>query len=358
MHDTRDFDYELPPELIAQQPASERDAARLLTLHRQSGRVEHRSFRDLPRLLDRPSLLVVNDTRVFPARLIGARDGGARVELLLLRRLAVTARGELWSCLGRPRRRLRPGTRASFGAVGAVIAELRGEEVVAELTVAGPARHDGAGSGERSAVAAWLHAEGHVPLPPYIRRGDEHLDRERYQTIFARGEEGSVAAPTAGLHFTPRLVDELRGAGHRLATITLHVGPGTFRPVRTETLTEHRMDAERYEVGESAAREINEARAEGRRVIAVGTTTVRTLESVSDAGGRVSAGSGSTGLFILPGHEFRVVEGLVTNFHFPRSTLLALVSAFAGRDRVLAAYREAVSARYRFYSYGDAMLIT
>ncbi len=342
---TEDLDYHLPPERIAQRPLDRRDESRLLRLDRRTGRIEHHTFRDLPRLLGRPTLLVVNDSRVFPARLVGTRESGGSAELLLVRQVGSTeAGGELWRCLGKPRKRLRPGTPVDFGPISGLIRERDDEWIVAELSAAG-------------GLSQALRQAGHVPLPPYIRRADEPLDRLRYQTIFARGPDGSVAAPTAGLHFSEELLAELSAAGHRLTSVTLHVGPGTFRPVRTDRLEAHHMDGERYEVSEEVAGEISRARAEERRVVAVGTTSVRTLESVARGDGTVEAGGGTTELYILPGHRFRVVDALVTNFHLPRSTLLALVCAFAGREAVLAAYDEALREGYRFYSYGDAMAI-
>ena len=341
---TDDYDYDLPEELIAQHPVADRDGSRLMKVGRSDGVVAHHTFHELPSLLRVPSLLVVNDSKVFPARLRGQRESGGAAELLLLQKVGTTTDGERWRCLGRPRKRLRPGTRISFGQLSAVVAERDGEGLVVELRA-------------RGSVSRAVRATGHIPLPPYIRREDEPLDRERYQTIFARGDDGSVAAPTAGLHFTDSLLIELENAGHRLASITLHVGPGTFRPVRTDILTDHEMDGERFEVRERTAGEINRAREEGRPVIAVGTTTVRTLETLGQREGPIEPCQGTTRLFVLPGHDFRIVEGLVTNFHLPRSTLLALVGAFAGRERVLDAYRRAVQSRYRFYSYGDAMLI-
>ena len=341
---TNELDYDLPEELIAQRPGDERDASRLLRLDRESGLVAHRHFRELPELLNEPSLLVVNDSKVFPARLMGRRDTGGAAELLLLRKTRDTAEGELWRCLGKPGKRLRRGVRIAFEGLNAVVEERDGEGLLVELVADG-------------SVSNALRTAGHIPLPPYINRDDEPMDRERYQTIFAKGDDGSVAAPTAGLHFTDGLLEALDEAGHEVASITLHVGPGTFRPVRTDVLSDHEMDGERYVVSEETANAINRARDDERPVIAVGTTTVRTLETVGAGGGPISPGFGTTDLYILPGHSFRVIDGLVTNFHLPCSTLLALVSAFAGREAVLSAYREAVKARYRFYSYGDAMLI-
>lgn len=340
--ETKEFDYHLPEELIAQRPLGERDRSRLLCLDRRSGARSHRVFRELPRLLDRPSLLVVNDTRVFPARLLGHRTSGGRVELLLLRRL--DGEGERWRCLGRPRRKLRPGVEVDFDGLRAVVVEADDEGLLVSFAADG-------------GVEAALERRGHIPLPPYIRRPDDADDRERYQTIFAADRKGSVAAPTAGLHFTDEVVGQLEAQGHQVTSVTLHVGPGTFRPVRAERLEEHRMDGEWWEVSAEAAGAIADARTAGWPVIAVGTTVVRTLESAADDQGEVAPGQGVTELFITPGYAFKVIEGLLTNFHLPRSTLLALVSAFAGREATLAAYDSAVRRRYRFYSFGDAMLI-
>jgi S-adenosylmethionine:tRNA ribosyltransferase-isomerase len=341
---TSDFEYELPADQIAQHPLAERDGARLLCLDRTTGQWQHSNFRNVIRCLKRPSLLVVNNSKVFPARLIGRRDSGGQVELLLVRCLEETPRRQRWRCLGKPRRKLRPGLTFRLGDLDVVIEEADDEGLVASLS----STHD---------VREEIWRIGHVPLPPYIRRPVDASDRDRYQTIFASTAEGSVAAPTAGLHFTEELVGELRSAGHELVEVTLHVGPGTFRPVRTANLGDHLMDHEWYHVSEATADAVNQARSQGRPVVAVGTTAVRTLESAG-SGGVVRAGSGVTGLFITPGYAFAVVEGLVTNFHLPRSTLLALVCAFAGREPVMAAYRDAVRRGYRFYSYGDAMLVT
>jgi len=321
----------------------------LLCLDRRSGAIDHRHFRDIPALLARPSLLVVNNTRVFPARMLGRRSSGGKVELLLLRRIdggcspGELAGKETWRCLGKPRRRLRPGTKLDLEGARGLVIEADEEGLIVEL--------------ESERGLRWaLDARGHIPLPPYIRRPDDEEDRLRYQTIFAGKEEGSVAAPTAGLHFTPALMDAIETAGHRVVEVTLHVGLGTFLPVRTERLEDHEMHEEWLHVGPGVVDEIERARADGRPVIAVGTTVVRALESAA-VSGRLEPTEGPTSLFILPGYRFRVVEGLVTNFHLPRSTLLALVSALAGRAQVMAAYREAVSREYRFFSYGDAMLI-
>jgi S-adenosylmethionine:tRNA ribosyltransferase-isomerase len=357
-----DFDFELPSELIAQEPAQERTAARLLHLDRSTGAITHSRVSELPAFLGPGDLLVVNNTRVFPARLLGRRDpSGGAVECVLLAPYEETGVSHLqsgasvsWHALLHPGQKLKPGARVVFEDASGRL-RLRAEIV------------DRRGFGRRivrlwtedgSRVDEAVDAIGHVPLPPYIKRDDRASDRERYQTIFAQ-ERGSVAAPTAGLHFTPALMAALRARGIEMVSITLHVGYGTFQPVRVETVEEHSLEPERYEITTAAADAINAALDDRRRVIAVGTTTTRTLEwSAIEGEGRVRAGRGMTGLFIYPGFTFRVLSGLMTNFHLPKSSLLMLVGAFAGRERVMAAYREAVRERYRFYSYGDSMLIT
>jgi S-adenosylmethionine:tRNA ribosyltransferase-isomerase len=340
---TGDFDYDLPPEAIAQHPAP-RGESRLLVLDRQ-GPDRHRRIRDLPGLLSLGDLLVLNNTRVIPARLFGRRlnpDGeeGGRIEVFLLQRTAA----QEWEALARPGRRTRPGTEIAFETgLTAEVVEKR-EDGRYRIRFSEP-------------VERHLDRLGHVPLPPYIQRPDADEDRERYQTVYA-SQPGAVAAPTAGLHFSTGLLDEIRRAGVESAEVTLHVGIGTFRPVSADRVEDHRMDSERYEIGEAAAAAIRRTRERGGRVVAVGTTVVRTLESAArEGGGEVRPGSGSTELFITPGYELRAVDVLLTNFHLPRSTLLMLVSAFAGRERVLAAYAEAIREGYRFYSYGDAMLV-
>jgi S-adenosylmethionine:tRNA ribosyltransferase-isomerase len=355
-----DFEFELPDELIAQAPLPERDASRLLVLDRRSSAIAHRRFRDLPLLLRGGDLLVLNDTRVIPARLIGQKvPTGGRAELLLIRpaghlgpaaALAASADAGEWICLGQASKGFRSGTRLEFG--GGLAAEIIEDRGGGELRVRFAAREGGGVS-----LAEILGRVGRLPLPPYIQREPTPLDRERYQTIFAR-VPGSVAAPTAALHFTEQVLSELEARGVRSASVTLDVGPGTFLPVREDIAT-HRMHAERYDVPEATAAAIERTRADGHRVVAVGTTVVRTLEAASDpATGRVRPGPGDTRLFITPGFQFRQVDALLTNFHLPRSTLLMLVSAFAGREPTLAAYREAVKQRYRFFSYGDAMFIS
>ncbi len=340
---TSDFDYALPPERIAQTPVEPRDHSRLMRLDRATGDITHHHFYDLPSLLRPGDLLVFNDSRVIPARLYGRRAGtGGQVELLLLRR----ERPNYWQCLGRPGRRLRPGESIAFeGGLRARIVE-RGEGGLlwAELS-------------DESLV----ERVGQTPLPPYIH--EALADKERYQTVYARRDKsGSVAAPTAGLHFTPELLERLRTSGMELAYVTLHVGLDTFRPVEEEDPREHKLHTEFWELPQATADAVNRAVSEGRRIVAVGTTSVRTLEQAALLAERagdaqVRAGAGWADLFILPGHRFRLVGAMVTNFHLPRSSLLMLVSAFADRERILAAYQSAIQAGYRFYSFGDAMLI-
>ena len=339
---TGDFDYELPPELVAQTPAEPRDSSRLMVVDRASGSIEHRSFRDLPGFLREGDVAVFNDSRVFPARLYGRSASGGRVELLLLRRMEPG----VWRALVRPGRRLRTG--ATF-----VVAS-GGNEVAGEVL---DVQDDGSRT-VRLADDGRLDEIGVVPLPPYIR--EPLADSERYQTVYSR-VAGSVAAPTAGLHFTPALLDALRDRGVGLVFVTLHVGWDSFRPVGVEDVADHRMHAEQWELGPRAAAAISAAKRDGRRVVCVGTTAVRLLEQAAAVsatdGDAVAPGGGWASLFIYPGYRFRVTDTLATNFHLPRSTLLMLTSAFAGRDLVLRAYAEAVRERYRFYSFGDAMLI-
>lgn len=342
-----EFDYELPPERIAQEPLPARDASRLLALDRGSGALAHHTFRDLPQLLAPNDLLVVNRSRVFPARLVGRRESGGRAEVLLVR-----DRGDgTWDALVRPGRRLRTGATV----------EIADDLLVRLEAPAGDRTHGGQGLRRVRVVAqddvtATLERRGHVPLPPYIRRAATPVDRERYQTVFAR-EAGSVAAPTAGLHFTAELLRALEARGVARAEIVLHVGPGTFRPVEVEDVERHRVAPEPFWIPPATADAVARARSRGGRVIAVGTTATRALETAADEEGRVGAGPGETALVVVPGYRFRVVNALVTNFHLPRSSLLLLVAAFAGREAVLDAYAEAVREGYRFYSYGDAMLI-
>ena len=357
---TRDFDYSLPAAAIAQRPAP-RGASRLLVLDRD-GEERHRRIADLPALLRPGDLLVVNDTRVLPARLYGrvAGTGGGSRASRELELLLVEGLGEReWEVLARPGKRARPGAVIEISDPSGGGDTGSGSGVFAEVVAL-------AGDGRRRVrfsepIEPHLERLGHVPLPPYIRRPDQPADRERYQTVYAR-RPGAIAAPTAGLHFSDELLAALDGVGIERAALTLHVGIGTFKPVTAPLVSDHRMDRERYEISEETAAAVARARAGGRRVVAVGTTVVRALEgaaaaaAAAAANGEVPAGAGTTDLFITPGFRFQVVDALLTNFHLPRSTLLMLVSAFAGRERVLAAYQEALGLGYRFFSYGDAML--
>ena len=359
---TSDYRFALPEELIAQDPLTDRSASRLLVLDRETGTIQHKHFTDIPAFLRKGDVLVLNDTKVIPARLLGTRlakgpdgrhasgggrfhEGGSEAEILLLKR-----KGEdLWECIVRPGKRLRTGDEVVFGMTqtGEAMLRARIEEVLP----------DGNRMVRFFFTGIWeevLNELGEMPLPPYIR--NKLQDKDRYQTVYAR-DPGSAAAPTAGLHFTKEMLEELKAAGIKVAPLTLHVGLGTFRPVKEEDLTKHPMHSEWYRVPEETAEEINRAKQEGRRVICVGTTSCRTLESAADGDGRVLPKEEETSIFIYPGFRFRVMDGLITNFHLPESTLLMLVSAFAGREKVLAAYEEAVRERYRFFSFGDAMLI-
>ena len=344
-----DFDFHLPDHLIAQEPPAERGGGRLMTLDRATGRTSHHRFFELPSLLQPGDLLVVNDTRVFPARLIGTRlPGGGAAECFLVR---PAQEPDTWTALVHPGQRLHEGSRMRFEANGRVLhGEVLGRHFQGRRTVR-------LWTEDGSPVRDTIDAIGHVPLPPYIKRADLPVDRDRYQTIYAR-DRGSIAAPTAGLHFTPAILAALAQRGIERTAVTLHVGYGTFQPVRVDRVEDHRVEAEHYEVTAETAAALTRAKRDKRRVIAVGTTTTRTLESLSVGGdGAIEPGSGETTLFIYPGFDFKIVSGLITNFHLPKSSLLMLVGAFAGRDAVLAAYREAIEQRYRFYSYGDAMFI-
>jgi S-adenosylmethionine:tRNA ribosyltransferase-isomerase len=356
-----EFDYQLPPELVAQRPLPSRDASRMMVLKREAGSFRDQVFLDLPRVLEPGDLLVFNNTRVFPARLLGRRRGfrsqpiGKRnpaareflkgeVELLLTRQES----GDIWEGLVHPGRKVRTGEVLLFG-VGELEAEIiaRGDYGLRHVRL----------RARQGTIEDAIDRLGHVPLPPYIRRADEAQDREAYQTIYAK-VRGAVAAPTAGFHFTERVIEELRQRQIETCEITLHVGLGTFQPVRVQRVEDHKMEAERFEISQSAAVALNAALEQGRRIIAVGTTSLRALEHVGlERGGRIEPGRGETSLFIYPGFEFRVIRGLLTNFHLPKSTLLMLVCAWAGRDLTLRAYQHAVQERYRFYSYGDCMLV-
>ncbi|TYO99557.1 S-adenosylmethionine--tRNA ribosyltransferase-isomerase [Geothermobacter ehrlichii] len=337
-----DFNFDLPEELIAQQPVEKRDASRLLVVDRAGDLIAHRRFPDLVDYLAAGDCLILNDTRVMPARLQGRKETGGQVEVLLVRRIGDD---ESWLCLTRSSRPVRPGVDIVFAP------DVRAEVVRDQGDGFRILRFHCPGSFRQV-----LDEIGGLPLPPYIRRQPEPADWERYQTVVARNE-GAVAAPTAGLHFTPEVLERIRNRGCHVCTLTLHVGIGTFLPVRCDDIRQHRMHEEFYDIPPETAATVARVRENGGRVIAVGTTVTRALEDAARKSGRVEAGCGFSDLFIYPGFEFRVVDALVTNFHLPKSTLLMLVSAFAGRERILRAYREAVALRYRFFSYGDCMLI-
>jgi S-adenosylmethionine:tRNA ribosyltransferase-isomerase len=361
--DTSDFEYSLPAELIATAPAARREDARLLVMDRTDGSRKHARFHELLSFLPPRSLLVLNDTRVFPARLRGRKPTGGAVEFLLTRRadeVELDGRSdptqgfvEAWTALARGLGGGLPPAIDVGGGVTVTVRERReGGVVLLRITGPGPT------------LLSALEAIGEVPLPPYIEAARRRApgaapidDRARYQTVYA-ASPGAVAAPTAGLHFTPVLLAAARDAGHEIVAVTLHVGPGTFRPVEVSDPRAHRLDVEHYAISAETAAAVARARAAGRRIVAVGTTVVRTLEAAARATGELAAGEGATDLYILPGDRFRIVTDLITNFHLPRSTLLMLVAAFAGRERILAAYAEAIAQGYRFYSYGDAMFIT
>ena len=349
-HSLDAYDYNLPAELVAQEPLPDRASSRLLVVDRARPGVRHHTFAELPDLLSPGDLLVTNRSRVLPARLLGRRSGGGVAEILLVRR----REPDLWEALLRPGRRLRAGDVVRI-APGFHV-RIEGDSAPAARAPAeGPIRTVRLLAEDGDPRAA-LERHGHVPLPPYIHRPDRADDRERYQTIYAR-EPGSIAAPTAGLHFTAGLLDRLEARGIDRVELVLHVGPGTFRPVEVQDVREHQVDPESFTIPAATAEAVTRARREGRRVVAVGTTTTRALESACTPEGSLRAGDGQTDLLVTPGYAFRVVNGLVTNFHLPRSSLLLLVCALAGREKILAAYRDAVRERYRFYSYGDAMLI-
>ncbi len=339
---TIEFDYHLPKDLIAQYPCLKREESRLMVLHRSSRVIEHRRFIDIVEYFQPGDLLVINNTRVIPARLIGKKDTGGKVEVLLIP--SRNGKEGEWQALFRGRGRIGKGTRIQFGDnFYGEVKELEGKKGKILFSTC-------------EALEELLEKFGHIPLPPYIKREDEPLDRERYQTVFAE-KDGSIAAPTAGLHFTPSLLKSLRERGVDITTITLHIGIGTFLPVKVSEIESHKMYSEWVEITEEAVKNIENAKARRGRIVALGTTTTRAIESFSDKEGRIKPGSGYTSLFIYPPYKFRVIDGLITNFHLPKSTLIMLVSAFAGRDFIMEAYREAVEKKYRFYSYGDAMLI-
>ena len=340
-----DFDYELPEELIAQAPASRRDASRLMYLNRHLKTVESRQFVDILTYFRPGDILVVNDTQVIPARLLGHKTTGGKVEIFLVRRALPDTEFEEWLCLTKSSKTLRPGTVVEFD-----------DDFSAEVLEEAEAPYRRGRFHCRGDFMEQVEAIGHLPLPPYIKRADSLADRSRYQTVFAR-EKGAVAAPTAGLHFTPEILQQLKAGGVEIVNLTLHVGLGTFLPVRVAAVEQHKMHAELYSIPQATAAVVNTAKREGRRVFALGTTSARALETAASATGIVSAGSGDSEIFIYPGYQFKVVDALITNFHLPKSTLLMLVSAFAGRDFILSAYRQAVAERFRFFSYGDCMLI-
>lgn len=337
---TSDFYYDLPKELIAQTPATPRDSSRLLVLDRQSGEIEHRHFYDIIDYLDEGDLIVANDSRVLPARIYGVKDTGARVEFLLLKQIS----GNRWETLCKPGKKAKAGAKFTFGdgLLTATVVEVRGDgNRVVDFDC-------------DENFFSTLDKIGQMPLPPYIT--EELKDQERYQTVYSH-ELGSAAAPTAGLHFTEELMDKIRAKGVNIAYVTLHVGLGTFRPVKVNDVTKHKMHSEHYEIPEETAELINKTKQNGKRVIAIGTTSCRTLESVAAEHGKIVPCEGFTDIFIYPGFEFKVLDGLVTNFHLPESTLIMLVSAFAGYDNIMNAYKTAVDQRYRFFSFGDAMAI-
>lgn len=338
---TSDFDYELPEELIAQEPLADRDGCRLMVLSRFTGEISHKIFHDITGYLNEGDCLVINNTKVIPARLIGEKvPTGGKVEILLLKRISA----DMWETIVRPGKKLRRGARVSFGG-GLLTAEVK--EVLPDGNRMVQFEYDGI-------FEEILDRLGQMPLPPYITK--ELKDKNSYQTVYAR-YEGSAAAPTAGLHFTGELLDRLRKQGVNIAQVTLHVGLGTFRPVKVENVEAHHMHSEFYRITNQAADIINNTKKNGGRIICVGTTSCRTIESAADESGIIYPGEDDTDIFIYPGYKFRVMDGLITNFHLPESTLLMLVSAFAGKENVLNAYREAVGQKYRFFSFGDAMLI-
>ena len=344
-----DFDYELPQELIAQTPAEKRDFSRLMVVHRNSGEVEHKHFYDIVDYLREGDCLVLNNSKVLPARLYGKKEGtGANVEFLLIKRIE----GDTWETMVRPGKRLKPGDSVSFSddKLFRAVIEDYGEDGTRIVRF----EYEGI-------FLERLEELGKMPLPPYIERENNSQDKDRYQTVYAKNE-GSVAAPTAGLHFTPELLEKVKGKGVKLAYVTLHVGIGTFRPVKVENIEEHHMHFEEYFIDEETAKTINDTVKAGGRIVSVGTTSTRTVESAAvydEESGRylVQAGHGSTGIFIYPGYEFKIIDSLITNFHLPKSTLLMLISALYNREDILRVYRIAVEEKYRFFSYGDAMFI-
>jgi len=336
-----DFYYDLPEELIAQEPIPDRQMSRLLVLDKNTGSMEHRIFKDILEYINEGDCLVLNDTRVIPARLLGEKEGtGGKIEFVLLKKME----NDVWEVILKPGKRAKPGSRFAFGD-GALKAEVL--QIVEEGNRLVRFEYDGV-------FEEVLDRVGIVPLPPYVTKRLE--DSERYQTVYSK-HKGSAAAPTAGLHFTKELLKEIENKGVDIAYVTLHVGLGTFRPVKVEVIEEHKMHSEYYSINEEDCRKINTAKEKGKRVIAVGTTSCRVLETVGDENGRVNPKSGWTDIFIYPGYKFKVVDALITNFHLPESTLIMLVSALAGREKIMEAYKTAVKERYRFFSFGDAMFI-
>ena len=339
----KDFNFDLPPDLIANYPAPERDGSRLMLLDRAAMSVTEDYFKNISAYFKPGDLLVMNDTRVMPARLFGHKDSGGKVEIFLVRR--VTGACERWSCLLRASKRFQEGQRILLASGMDATVCCRLDDESWQIEFSGPEPFD-----------VWLEREGHIPLPPYLQRADDDNDRERYQTVFSK-TPGAVAAPTAGLHFTRELLKDLETKGIETACLTLHTGLGTFQPVRVKRVEDHKIHSERFSIPIATTEAIRSTKTRGGRVIAVGTTTTRTLEYAADCAGNVVAGEGEANIFIYPGYSFRVVDAMITNFHLPESTLLMLVSAFAGSDYIQKSYREAISRNFRFYSYGDAMLI-
>lgn len=346
-----DFDFDLPEELIAQTPAPERDASRLMKLDRSTGTISCGMFRDIVASFHAGDVLIFNDTRVIPARLLGHKPSGGKVEVFLVRPCKNSADGNTnessmdWLCLTKSSRSLRTGQQVLFA-----------DDFSAEILEAAEAPYRRVRFTCHGDFMERVEALGHLPLPPYIKRDDDRLDRERYQTVFAR-EKGAVAAPTAGLHFTDEILAALKAKGVELCPVTLHVGLGTFLPVRVDNIYEHKMHAELYTIPAATAAAVNRARQQGRRIVALGTTSVRAVETAATKAGELAAGTGESEIFIYPGYKFKLIDALVTNFHLPKSTLLMLVSALAGRDFIFSAYRQAVEERFRFFSYGDCMMI-
>ena len=339
-----DFDYELPEELIAQEPSARRDGARMMILDRQAQQVEETEFSKITDRFRPGDVLVCNDTKVIPARLLGTKTTGGKVEIFLVRR-EVASDDEIWLCLTKSSKSIRPGTLVNISP-----------ELDAEVLEEAEAPYRRVRFTTTGDFLDQVEKIGHLPLPPYIKRADDLGDRQRYQTVFAR-EKGAVAAPTAGLHFTEEILAQLQAAGVVIAPVTLHVGLGTFLPVRVENVLDHKMHSELYHVPETTAAAVNRARQQGGRVFALGTTSARALETAATTDGTLQSGSGDSDIFIYPGYQFKIIDGLITNFHLPKSTLLMLVSAFAGKDFILSAYRHAVAKKFRFFSYGDCMLI-